>query len=173
MALLPITRHAVIVGDYRYQLTRGWPTAVSGTYPRTVCWIMLNPSTADADKDDNTLRKIMKYTRRWGYDALTVVNLFAYRATDPRDLIAASKGGVDVVGDDRWIEESVDRAHLVVCGWGTSVDKIAGGATRARAVLSRLGTKATALRITQDGHPQHPLYLPGHLVPVRVTEPTT
>ena len=66
-------------GCYRYWLTRTWN-------PRraTLCWVLLNPSTADADRDDPTIRRCQGFARSWGYGGIVVVNLFAYRATDCR-----------------------------------------------------------------------------------------
>ena len=82
---------AVISQDerHRYSLTRRW-----GDGPRVCCWIMLNPSTADATTDDPTIRRCIGFTHAWGYDALTVVNLYAWRATDPADLRNAARAGL-------------------------------------------------------------------------------
>ena len=82
---------AVISQDerHRYSLTRRW-----GNGPRVCCWIMLNPSTADATTDDPTIRRCVRFTQAWGYDALTVVNLYAWRATDPADLRNAQRAGL-------------------------------------------------------------------------------
>ena len=82
---------AVISQDerHRYSLTRRW-----GYGPAVCCWIMLNPSTADATTDDPTIRRCLRFTQGWGYDALTVVNLYAWRATDPADLRNAQRAGL-------------------------------------------------------------------------------
>jgi len=78
-------------GLYRYTLWRWF-----GMGDRTVRFIGLNPSTADANQDDPTIRRCADFARRWGFDRLCMVNLFAYRATDPRELPAAAERGVDV-----------------------------------------------------------------------------
>src|SRR6185369_17379869 len=72
-------------GKYRYSLRREW---IGGA--GTVCFIMLNPSTADASVDDPTIRRCIGFAQRWGYQILEVVNLYAYRATRPRDMFAAA-----------------------------------------------------------------------------------
>src|SRR5687767_7200334 len=86
-----VIRGAVISDDqrYRYQLVRGW----SGEPP--IVWVMLNPSTADGTQDDHTIRKIVQFSRNWGYGSLTVVNLFALRATKPTALVDQHRGGDD------------------------------------------------------------------------------
>ncbi len=85
---------------YRYRLDRAWERDDHGL--GTVTWVMLNPSTADADVDDPTIRRCIGFSKAWGYNALTVVNLFAWRATSPRDLCAVE----DPVGPD-------NEAHLI------------------------------------------------------------
>lgn len=166
-----VKRSAVIVGAYRYELCREWPVP-RGEAQRTVLWVMLNPSTADGTDDDRTLSKIMGYTRRWGFDSLCVVNLYAYRATEPRDMIAAAKRGVDIIGNDDWIDGAIARADLVVCGWGRNVEDIPGGRARAADILRTIHRfkQPHALKMTKGGHPQHPLYLPGDLVPEPMPE---
>lgn len=166
-----VKRGAVIVGDYRYELWREWPVP-RGEAQRTVLWVMLNPSTADGTDDDRTLSKISGFTRRWGFDALCVVNLYAYRATEPRDMIAAAKRGEDIVGMDEWIDGAASRSQLVVCGWGRNVEDIPGGVERAADVLRRIRARKPphALKLTKSGQPMHPLYLPGDLLPALMGE---
>jgi hypothetical protein len=105
---------AVITADrrYRYNLWRTWDR----TLP--VCgWVMLNPSTADETKLDPTLRRVLDYSRRWGYGGFVIRNLFAYRATDPCELLDAD----DPVGleNDAWLKGLTNEAGLIVVGWGT------------------------------------------------------
>lgn len=143
-------------GRYRYRLTRRW--AAAGPVVR---WIMLNPSTADANRDDATIRRCVRFTRRWGYSALVVHNLYALRATDPRELALA----VDPVGpdNDRYLRGDVEShldIDLTVCAWGAHP----AAAHRAGPVLELLaaaGVRPHALALTASGAPGHPLYLPG------------
>lgn len=138
---------------YRWTLHRRWGDR------STVVFIMLNPSTADATQDDPTIRRCIGFARRWGMGGLTVVNLYAYRATKPADLWLAD----DPVGsaNDRSITAEVARAELVVAAWGANAkpDRIAE-------VLALPGMdKLTALDVTKDGQPRHPLYLRADLTP--------
>lgn len=146
---------------YRYNLGRSW-RAAGAIDP--VVWIMLNPSTADAYKDDPTVKRCMAFARRWGFDCVEVVNLFAFRTPSPAVLKAWTG---DRVGpeNDRAIREAVERAGLVVAAWGTH------GALdgRADAVLAMLEGRAAGglhtLKLTTEGHPQHPLARGRHRVP--------
>jgi hypothetical protein len=148
------TRSAVISEDvrYRYRLDRRW-----GPGPRVV-WLMLNPSTADAEQDDATIRRIRAFSQGWGFSALTVVNLYAWRTTDPAGLWTAA----DPVGpdNDRHIAEVCATSH-VIAAWGAHArpDRIA-------AVLALPGMDGLrALAVTKTGQPRHPLYLRGNLTP--------
>ena len=132
---------------YRYLLTRTWDAG-----RERIAFIGLNPSTADATQDDPTIRRIVSFARDWGYGGVDMLNLFAFRATDPRDMKAAA----DPVGpdNDRWLVEVAQRSAVTVAAWGVHGahhDREAGIAG-ALGALHCLGT-------TQAGHPRHPLYL--------------
>src|SRR5581483_4090035 len=85
-------------------------------WDRSVLWVMLNPSTADANEDDNTIGRCVSFSDSWGYSGILVANLYAYRATDPKTLKAAA----DPIGPEnyRYIRALSERAALVVVGWG-------------------------------------------------------
>ena len=85
LGLLESTADFSFCGQYRYTLTRVWSLERG-----LVLFVGLNPSTADAERDDPTVRRCVGYARRWGFGGVLVANLFAYRATDPRDLLAVS-----------------------------------------------------------------------------------
>ena len=128
-------------------------------------FLMLNPSTADELKLDPSCTRARLYAERWGFGALIVTNLFAWRATDPRDMKAAP----EPVGraNDRAIVRAAHEAGIVVCAWGNH------GAHRERSasVLSMLrdaGIKLHALRLTGAGEPAHPLYLRATLNPRKI-----
>ena len=139
---------------YRYQLDRTWNPA----WP-VITWLMLNPSTADASVDDATVKKITKtFARPWGAGGVTVVNLFAYRATEPADLRKAP----DPVGphNDLFIRDVCCRPAVVVAAWGAH-GGLHGRDTAVTRMLAGAGVRLHCLGLTRDGHPKHPLYVSG------------
>jgi hypothetical protein len=140
---------------YRYELTRRW------TDGPTVAFVMLNPSTADDQTDDATIRRCIGYARRWGYGTLRVVNLFALRATDPARLRLAE----DPVGpdNDAHVLAVATEADRVVAAWGAHGCYL----QRDRRVLAMLGTigDVFCLGMTKAGQPKHPLRLSASLKP--------
>src|SRR5579883_1277250 len=146
---------ATIRGPYRYNLWRVW----DATLPK-VTFILLNPSTADATLDDPTVRRCVGFARAWGFGSLELVNLFAYRATHPRQL----KTAPDPVGpaNDDAILRAVNSAQLVIVGWGTHGRLY----SRDRAILRLLPDSIHCLGVTETGLPCHPLYLKRETAPV-------
>lgn len=146
---------------YRYALTRG---AGYEQARRWICFVMLNPSTADANQDDPTIRRCLGFARRERCDGLIVVNLFAYRATDPMDLVAYDVH--DPVGpeNDDYIEEAATRAHgsggPVVCAWGAR-GRYKDQGLKVLGLLERLRIPAMCLGTTALGDPRHPLFVRG------------
>ncbi len=143
-------------GHYRYTLERRWGDG------KTVVFVMLNPSTADASQDDPTIRRCVNFARLWGYSGLVVVNLYAWRDGDPNNLPDTRDEAIGPENDEA-ILDSARRAHLVVCAWGTHGAKWGRGDEVLK--MLRAHTVPHALRLTKDGHPSHPLYLPGNLMP--------
>ena len=136
-------------GQYRYRLDRVWDPD-----KKTVVFLMLNPSTADGNSDDPTIRRCISFAKAWGFGGLTVGNLFALRATNPKELYAHP----DPVGPDNddHLLKIAQSSMQVICAWGTH------GALRGRAseVYSRLEFfDLRALKVTAKGHPGHPLYI--------------
>ncbi len=139
---------------YRYDLWRTW---LGGN--GYAMFVGLNPSTADETEDDPTIRRCTAFAKAWGYAGLCMTNLFAYRATAPRDMMRAS----DPVGpqNDEILCSRAEEARVVVAAWG--VHGTYGSRHEAvRAMLPKLHY----LRLTKGGHPGHPLYLPKTLMPV-------
>jgi hypothetical protein len=144
-------------GLYRYRLWRHWHPDGD-----RVAWVMLNPSTADAVADDATIRKITGFSQRWGFAGLEVVNLYAYRATDPRVLRQLD----DPVGPDNvaTVDRVLDAATLIVAAWGAGAPLDAGWAIVGGRDLHCLG-------VTKDGSPRHPLYVRNDTVTERFVFP--
>jgi hypothetical protein len=136
---------------YRYDLTRVWDAGG----PRAL-FVMLNPSTATEVQNDPTVERCERRARALGFGAFRVVNIFAWRATDPRHMRAAA----DPVGpaNDAAIATGADWADRIVCAWGTHGAHLDRGPAVER--LLRAGGHALfVLGLTQAGHPQHPLYI--------------
>lgn len=139
-------------GKYRYRLLRRW-----GPGPALPV-ILCNPSIAGDDPDDNdaTVRKLIGFARRLGFDAIHLGNCYSFVATDPDDLRAA---GYPVGPDnDAQLEQICRWQPRVLCGWGS----IAKGLNRPTEVLRMLkawGCQPVALKINAGGIPAHPLYL--------------
>lgn len=164
-------------GIYRYRLWREW----RGTHdpenwrwfgakdgageelgePKACVFIMLNPSTADGETDDPTIRKCVSFCRLWRYELLIVVNLFAFRATKPKELF---KVGEPVGWENQsYVERSIHRAGLIVCAWGS----IGGYLGQDQTMLGWIDkanikdARVVALGLTtSNGQPRHPLYIP-------------
>ena len=139
-------------GTYRYTLWRRW----SLDYPQ-VAFMMLNPSTADSQRNDATIRRCINFARLWGFGALEVVNLFAYKATSPRELLNVENPvGLE---NDRYLLRALERSACLVVAWGTHGTLL----WRDREVLKLLTcyptTTLKCLGLTKEGHPRHPLYL--------------
>lgn len=159
---------------YRYRLFRDLNTQRGLFTPvvdRMVLFVMLNPSTADATHNDPTVRRCVGFATDWAFARMEVVNLFAVRATNPKLLPAIA----DPVGPDNDLEiaAAVAGADLVVAAWGTNKAAVAppagaGGPSRAEHVVGIITTTHDlyALKLTDGGHPQHPLYLAADLKPV-------
>ncbi len=142
-------------GTYRYRLERIW----NDTLPR-IHWIMLNPSTADATQDDNTIRRVISFSQSWGYGSAVVLNLFAYRTPHPKHLQQAN----DPVGprNDKHLAEL---NAPIIAAWGAHSFAISR-ATEVLTLLSRQrnqssGTLVLCLGQNKNGSPKHPLYVSG------------
>lgn len=132
-----------------------------------VLWIMLNPSTADDERDDATIRRCTGYAQAWNYGTLSVVNLFPFRSTDPKAL--ALGGRTEAMGpigvNDHHILVEAIKADLVMCGWGAHGHLW----DRGKAVVKMLtaeGIQPHYLTMTQGGQPGHPLRLNKNLKPI-------
>lgn len=123
---------------------------------KTVCFVMLNPSTADDKLDDPTIRKCCGFAKRWGYSGIIVVNLFAFRATDPKDLHELIRQGkLDIAigeGNDEAIANAANEADLVVMAWGANAARYPNRV----ADVMRMFLRPRCIAMTRSGHPLHP-----------------
>jgi hypothetical protein len=148
-------------GRYRYSLSRRWD---DDPLKPLVGWIMLNPSTANHTVDDPTIRRCMGFAKAWGFAGITVRNLFALRATDPRELYKSD----DPIGpeNDKSIIEMMGECQSFVAAWGVHGAML----DRDKAVLKMFaerGKQVHCIGLTKDSFPKHPLYVAGNaeLVP--------
>jgi hypothetical protein len=144
-----------VSGRYRYSLWRAW----SAYNPRIV-FILLNPSTADEQRNDPTIRRCIGFARAWKFGSVEVVNLFAHRATGAKELLKID----DPVGEENnyYLIQAVERCSTVVIGWGIRGTLLG----RDSQVLSLLAGRKDVfcLGITKDGQPRHPLYVKGDTI---------
>ena len=140
-------------GTYRYVLTRD--TNLLTRERPDALFIMLNPSTADAAQNDPTIRRCISFASQWGCDGLTVVNLYAYRATSPAKLLETP----DPVGplNDFHLKEQLRERHDVVCAWGNHAQL--SRVSEFYKMAQEIGVRLMCLGVTKAGHPRHPLYV--------------
>ncbi len=153
--IIPGTAIISDCAQYRYVLTRHIPQLVRHVKP--CLFVMLNPSKATAELDDPTICRCMGFADTWKCTSLTVVNLYALRATDPKELARhPSPIGAD---NDKHLSEQLE-AH-----WNTGVVVVAWGANKAARhhklinTMTTLSGKVSCLGINKDGSPKHPLYV--------------
>jgi hypothetical protein len=145
-------------GENRFWLLRDW---TSGRLPRTVVWVMLNPSTADGTIDDPTVRKCIGFAQRLGYNRMYVVNLFSLRATDPREL--HNRVG-RLLANIAAVRSRLEGADAVVFAWGASIvhapfDPPSKAVRWLAAATEELDVEPWCLGVSKEGHPRHPLML--------------
>ncbi len=149
-------------GTYRYALWRSWnpglPVAV---------FVMLNPSTADGTADDPTIRKCVGFAKRWKCGAIYVVNLFAYRATDPRKLRPLDRADRCGEYNGRHLRRALSRlcspgvvSGPCVAAWGRQPAAVLGDEpARLKSLARQESVPLQCLGFAQDGNPRHPLML--------------
>jgi hypothetical protein len=149
---------------YRYELWREWDSMRP-----VVAFIGLNPSAADAERDDPTIRRCLGFAKSWGCGSLVMLNLFALRSTDP----AAIRSTPNPVGpdNDAHIVARTRGVDIIVAAWGND-----GGYLGRDVVVERLIADSrpscggiSCLKLTKSGSPWHPLYVPktAKLIPYR------
>lgn len=136
--------------QFRYSLEVSWGHGTG--------WLVvvgLNPSKADATRDDNTVRKCINFGMRNGYAGLLMLNCYAFRATKPRDMMAA----VDPFGEQTPAAlTALCNIGTVVAAWGGGAKHLDRGEDMARE-FKRAGIPLWCWGINKDGTPAHPCYL--------------
>ncbi len=137
--------------QYRYALKRQW----GADDENFVNFVLLNPSTADENIDDPTIKACIKFAQNWGYDGILVTNLFAFRATEPTDL----KKAENPIGDqnDSYIKKYAKRSKIIVIAWGNHGNFLNRGEQVVK-LLSQI-KDPHCLQILKNGSPKHPLYI--------------
>ena len=149
---------------YRYLLSRVWNIQKEG-----IVFVGLNPSTADERIDDPTIRRCRGFAESWGYGSMIMLNLFAYRSTDPKNL----KNCVDPVGchNSNFIDVYLEHYKTIAC-YGNGGNYL----NRHKEFLKKYREKKYrdnlyAIKILKNGMPSHPLYLKKNLQPVKLKQP--
>jgi hypothetical protein len=139
-------------GKYRYLLRRTW----DHKKPRALL-VMLNPSTADARQDDATIRSCVRLLTGLGYGSMEVVNLMAYRATNPKDLPTKPSDALGA-NNPNVIGAAAFRCDIVICAWGAHpyADHFARGCLD---IVSLNKPTVYCFGRTKHGAPKHPLYI--------------
>jgi hypothetical protein len=162
----PNGAHISECGKYRYALWRSW----EGGNGKYVNFVMLNPSTADATINDATIRLCIGYAKRWGYSGIVVTNLYAYRATDPKDLFSVAADLRRGKENAYWLALAANGAGLIVAAWGNHGTKD-GRSLAVRQLFQSWGKTMFFLRVSKNGEPCHPLRLPKSLIPTMLSNP--
>lgn len=171
MDLLPVRRTILSAcRKYRYTLWRDWDMD-----PVTGCtddakdlnsyamFIGLNPSTADETQDDPTIRKCIGFAKRWGFAGLMMTNLFAFRATQPKDMKRAENpSGED---NQHHLLQCASAAGIIVAAWGKN-GRYRNQDLTVTQWLGSIGAQLHCLRKNGDGSPEHPLYVPYEVTPI-------
>lgn len=138
---------------YRYDLRRQW-----GPDPRYVAFLLLNPSTADGLVDDPTVRRGVGFTKAWGYHHMYFVNRYAWRATEPDELLRVGLDKATGPENFQVLARVLSGADLIVVAWGAHK----AAAAPLPPMLTALLADAMCLGMTKSGAPKHPLYLPAN-----------
>lgn len=138
---------------YRYFLARTWDASKS-----RALFVMLNPSVADAATDDPTIRRCVRFAQQFGCGGIRVVNLFAYRATDPSELRTAVSPVEHTLGENNTrIRSACRHSSPVIAAWGKD-GRLQGRDKIVWRILADMG-KVYCLGCNKDGSPKHPLFL--------------
>lgn len=156
--LFPEQCRGAIISDckkYRFQLWRIWDQEKP-----LVLWIMHNPSTADENEDDPTIRRVTGFTKSWGYGGFYVGNISPYRATDAKELLNKPFEEIAPVENIIHINEMKRKCEFGILAFGNPI--------RPDMKFERFDDWWKCLKLTKDGNPCHPLYLKSSLKPISI-----
>ena len=133
---------------YRYALFRIWDAESP-----SIMFIGLNPSTANEQDNDPTIRRVMSFAKDWQYGSVCMLNLFALVSPNPKDLLTCDD---PIADNDTWLENTATKCNVVVFCWGAFPQ----AKERAKKIMGMF-PDAICLGINKDGSPKHPLYIHG------------
>ena len=143
-------------GEQRYLLTR----RTRGGNALLVNFIMLNPSTADAESDDQTIRRCKGFARSWGFKYMAVTNLWSYRTPNTAELFVALPLSPKMDTRNLAVVELVARAaDQTILAYGNEGGRCQRD-ERILAILRKAKVKPKALGVTVKGFPYHPVRRP-------------
>ncbi len=168
--LTQLTCHFSPCRTWRYSWKLIWDPSIP---PKQ--FIALNPSTADEEQADPTVRRCIDYAKRWGAGGLVMTNAAAWRDTDPKAMLKRAKAGDDVIGPENTVAYLADIARRCmgnpIAAWGKHATEIKWETELSQCALNRhqelrqsIGA-LDCLAINKDGTPSHPLYLKADLLP--------
>lgn len=140
---------------YRYLLYRRWNLLFAAESPRMAAFIGLNPSVADASRNDPTITRCINFAKSWGYDGMYMLNGRAFIATKPADMKRAD----DPIGPHNadYLTRYTDLAKITVCCWGANIKGVSKEFMRE--LWGNIAGPTHCLGLSQAGHPLHPLML--------------
>lgn len=145
---------------YRWWLFRCWKIRLP-----LIIWIMMNPSTADHKKNDPTILKVIRYSKRWGYGAVLVLNIYAFRSSKPENLPQELSAAVGK-SNDWWIKTmfrfAARKSIPVICAWGV---KHKERGCQVRVLADEAGLRLMCLELALNAEPKHPRFLSEDLHP--------
>ncbi len=151
-------------GRYRFKLNRSWVDIFDAR--RSALWVMLNPSTADANVDDPTMRRVINFSSRDDFTSLTVINLCPYITANPANLKRRTHEELFPMGYFDEIRVKLGEYDTMICGWGSgavsmlSRESLISSMSMIRAIaLGFDKADVMCLGLSKQGHPRHPLYL--------------
>jgi hypothetical protein len=126
---------------------------------------MMNPSTADHKKNDPTILKVIRYSKRWGYGAVLVLNIYAFRSSKPENLPQELSAAVGK-SNDWWIKTmfrfAARKSIPVICAWGV---KHKERGCQVRVLADEAGLRLMCLELALNAEPKHPRFLSEDLHP--------